>query len=90
MRNIIIAPFIIDYISRLVDSKTCQDNSTSLVYKHGQKIHGHPSKQCFLCSCEYDGSFSCFEHGCSILNCLHPKFGEVECCKLLKCKSIYF
>lgn len=67
-------------------SKVCHYNLTSLKYQYGDKISMKEKEKCYLCTCEYDGSFSCFEHGCLLLNCHNPKFGEVECCKILKCK----
>lgn len=70
------------------ESKSCVDNRTSLIYKHGDAIRAHETNMCFLCRCEYDGSFSCFEHGCQILNCKFARYGEADCCRHLKCKSI--
>lgn len=46
---------------------------------------------CRLCECRFNGNWDCQLYTtCKNLNCVNPKFGEIDCCKVLKCNSNSF
>lgn len=67
----------------------CEDPETSIKYALGEKISQDDTRKCYLCECKITGKWDCYNHVCSDMNCMVPKYGERGCCRHLNCPGIF-
>lgn len=63
----------------------CRNELTGYLHRVGDLVAPLKVFECHLCKCQVTDDWKCDSYVCNMMNCKFPRYGEVECCKSLKC-----